>query len=319
MPDQSLRFYVGVTDDEWFAFLTRIRPDEVNFWRPRAKTGFRAIAAGEPFLFKLHHPRNYIVGGGFLVRHSTLPLSFAWETFREKNGAPSYDLLARMIAKHRRGQVDFERDPLIGCTVLTSPFFLPERDWIKVPENFHLNLVRGKRYSTQEPIGARLWAEVQERLSRYDWPLTTITTNDELVADPTRRYGTPQIIQPRLGQGGFRVLVTEAYGRRCAITGERTLPVLQAAHIKPYEDAGPHRLNNGLLLRSDLHILLDRGLITLTNDLKVRVSHRIKEEYENGRDYYAFDTKPLAFRPNRVSDRPSREFLDWHNENVFRD
>jgi putative restriction endonuclease len=40
-------------------------------------------------------------------------------------------------------------------------------------------------------------------------------------------------VQPRLGQGAFRLLVTDAYQRRCAVTGERTLPVLDAAHIRP--------------------------------------------------------------------------------------
>ena len=47
------------------------------------------------------------------------------------------------------------------------------------------------------------------------------------------RYGNPLMVRPRLGQGYFRVLVTETYQRRCALTGEKTLPVLEAAHIKP--------------------------------------------------------------------------------------
>ncbi|MFA5536800.1 MAG: HNH endonuclease, partial [Bacillota bacterium] len=44
-------------------------------------------------------------------------------------------------------------------------------------------------------------------------------------------YGKEQIIKPRIGQGAFKVLITDAYQRRCAITGEKTLPVLEAAHI----------------------------------------------------------------------------------------
>ena len=51
--------------------------------------------------------------------------------------------------------------------------------------------------------------------------------------------------------------MTDAYERRCAVTGEKTLPVLEAAHIRPYALLGPHRVNNGLLLRSDLHKLFD--------------------------------------------------------------
>ena len=47
----------------------------------------------------------------------------------------------------------------------------------------------------------------------------------------TRIYGDPVLVRPRLGQGTFRVLVTDNYRRRCAVTGEKALPVLDAAHI----------------------------------------------------------------------------------------
>lgn len=60
-----MKFYIGVTDDSWFHFLAPKKPDEVNFWRPRDKSTFRAIDQGAPFLFKLHSPNNYIVGGWF--------------------------------------------------------------------------------------------------------------------------------------------------------------------------------------------------------------------------------------------------------------
>jgi putative restriction endonuclease len=113
------------------------------------------------------------------------------------------------------------------------------------------------------------------------------------------------------------VLVTEAYQRCCAITGERTLPVLEAAHIKPYAEQGPHRLANGLLLRSDLHTLFDAGYITVTDELHVEVSRRIREEFENGREYYKHHGGPLTVIPGSESDRPSREFLRWHNEHFL--
>ena len=83
-----------------------------------------------------------------------------------------------------------------------------------------------------------------------------------------------------MGQGAFRVLVTDAYTRRCSVTGERTLPVLEAAHIKPFAVAGPHIISNGLLFRSDVHKLFDTGYLTITSDHKTEVSRRIKEEFE---------------------------------------
>jgi putative restriction endonuclease len=73
------------------------------------------------------------------------------------------------------------------------------------------------------------------------------------------RYGAPTLIRPRLGQGAFRISVTDVYQRRYAITGERTLPILDAAHIQPFADGGEHNITNGLLLRTDIHRLFDLG------------------------------------------------------------
>jgi len=107
-----------------------------------------------------------------------------------------------------------------------------------------------------------------------------------------------------------------AYGRRCTATGERTLPVLQAAHIHPYAVGGPHRVDNGLLLRSDLHTLFDRGYVTVTPEARLEVSSRIREEFENGRDYYALHGREIRL-PTRLELRPLPAVLGWHNENVF--
>ena len=132
------------------------------------------------------------------------------------------------------------------------------------------------------------------------------------------RFGDEYLARSRLGQGAFRVLVTDAYQRRCAVTGERTLPVLEAAHIQPYTRHGPHRISNGILLRSDLHKLFDLGYVTVTPELRLEVSPRLKAEWENGREYYSHHGKELSFRPTEKSNLPSRAFLNWHNENVFK-
>ena len=116
-----------------------------------------------------------------------------------------------------------------------------------------------------------------------------------------------------MGQGAFRVEVTDAYARRCAITGEKTLPALEAGHIKPYAKNGPHEIRNGLLLRSDLHNLFDLGYLTVTLDHRVEVSKRIREEFDNGRHYYALHGQSLAVLPQHEKSRPAPEFLEWHH------
>ena len=58
-----MRFWIGITDSDWFEDLRRLRPDEVNFWKPSAQRR-RAMDPGWPFLFKLYAPRNFIVESG---------------------------------------------------------------------------------------------------------------------------------------------------------------------------------------------------------------------------------------------------------------
>lgn len=115
----------------------------------------------------------------------------------------------------------------------------------------------------------------------------------------------------------FRVLVTDLYQPRCAITRERTLPALEAAHIRPYADGGEHEASNGLLLRRDIHSLFDDGYVTVTPDLRFKVSRRIREEFENGRHYYALDGQEIA-SPSSLIHRPDPEALRWHNTERFK-
>jgi putative restriction endonuclease len=308
-----MKLFVGVTNNEWFEYLATRNPDEVNFWRPRSLLDFRAIPVGAPFLFKLHSPLNYIAGGGYFVRHTFLPLDLAWQAFGENNGVPDFSVFRRRILEHRSAD---ELNQQIGCTILAQPFFFPRDAWIPAPPDWSSNIVSGKSYDTAELTGQSLWQQIRERLGGSDFPIPPgLEAAGEEEQD---RYGEPQLVRPRLGQGAFRVLVTDAYERRCAMTGERTLPALEAAHIQRYSDNGPHRVDNGLLLRSDLHHLFDLGYLTIANDFRIEVSRRIQEEYDNGRDYYALHGRPLAILPSAAEDRPSSRFLDWHRETRFR-
>ena len=301
-----MRFWVGITDRAWFDHLRVRAPEEVNFWQPSARRLAEFLEPGVPFLFKLHAPDDFIVGGGFFVRFSGLPARLAWEAFGEKNGVADYTALRRRIEQYRGAT---KGDPEIGCNVLNGPFFFDEKDWIQIPESWAPNIVRGRTFDTEQTEGLRLWNEVSERLRIGAAPANT--------SEQPARYGAEYLTHARLGQGAFRVLVTEAYERRCAITGERTLPVLEAAHIKPYSETGPHVISNGLLLRSDLHILFDDGYVTVTEDMKVEVSKRIKEEFENGREYYQYRGKRLFKVPDALHEHPSSKFLRWHNEHTF--
>jgi len=305
-------FFVGVTDNNWFRFLAERRPDEVNFWRPSGM-GFQRVPVGAPFLFKLHAPENYIVGGGFFARFIRLPLSLAWDTFGEKNGAASLSEVRRLVLRRRK---DGELNPHIGCIILNEPFFLPEDQWIPAPSDWSKSIVVGKGYSTDSEIGARIWHRVTAALA-VSKLLDSAGQRPLQLAEPEPVYGKAYLRRARLGQGMFRLQVMDAYQHRCAVTGEKALPTLQAAHIKPYADSGPNRTENGLLLRADLHALFDHGYVTVTRDLHVEVSRRIKDEFDNGEEYYPLHGRSLHVLPEDQIERPGREFIDWHNEHVY--
>lgn len=299
-----MQIYIGITDYQWFQFLKERKSEEVNFWKPGSQP-FKALQENDLFLFKLHSPWNYIVGGGYFVKYSLLPTYLAWEAFGEKNGTSSLGELNKAIEKYRSKNNIVVENPQIGCIILTDIFYFDEQDWIPAPENFSKSIVQGKRYYTESEDGLRIFQEVEARLQ------TTPEFNNRV-----ERY-REGVTKHRLGQGAFRVVVTDAYQRRCAITGEKTLPVLEAAHIKPYASEGPHSVNNGLLLKSDFHTLFDSGYITIDEDYRIDVSRRLHEDYGNGRDYYKYHGERLLILPERKIDLPSKEFLRWHNENVF--
>jgi putative restriction endonuclease len=96
----------------------------------------------------------------------------------------------------------------IGCPVLTQAFFKREEEWLPVPESWSRNIVAFKTYSTDSEDGQRLW----------EWAQGAISDPIRGFADDAARFGEPTLIRPRLGQGAFRIIVTDAYERRCAIS-----------------------------------------------------------------------------------------------------
>jgi putative restriction endonuclease len=319
-----MKFWAGVTDTKWYRYLRDRKPEDVNFWQPSGKQQeFKVIDKGAPFLFKLKAPDNAIGGVGFFSTQAFLPISVAWDAFGDRNGCASYSELKSIIDAYRiKSGHAISQNPVIGCLILTNPIFFDHEDWISAPEDWKSAIVQGKSYDDSEVIGARIWSDVQDRLEKAKFfDKGESIPNQMQVVDglsDSPRYREAILSKIRLGQGAFRIMVTEAYEGRCAVTGEHTLPVLEAAHIKPFSADGPNMVSNGLLLRSDLHKLFDAGYVTITPEYRFEVSTRLKEEYNNGKIYNEMNGRRLLVIPGLEHDMPRREFLSWHNENVYR-
>ena len=253
----------------------------------------------------MHAPHHYVVGGGHFAAAIQATPAQAWEWFGEGNGATTFPGFLAGIKQSSAA----EPQP-ITCILLAECFYFPRSKWIPPPVSFHSNIQTGKGYHiADEP---RLWDEVYFRLQNNSFKPGAGEASPMYV-----RQGAPRLVQPRLGQALFRRLVTDAYGRRCAASGERVLPVLEAAHVVPHARGGRPALDIGLLLRTDLHRLFDAGYMTVDPDeRRLIVSRRLKSEFHNGVEYLRLNGTPLAV-PAPGFPAPSRENPAYHAEHVF--
>jgi putative restriction endonuclease len=311
---------MALTDPDWYSFLsTHPHVDEVNFWQPHGGRTFRVLKPGEFFFFKLRAPHKAIAGFGFFERFECLPAWLAWDCFGEMNGAPDFESMIDRIARLRGddGQSIRAGNFEIGCVMISAPVFFAKDEWVSAPTDWaRTGIQQGKTYHLDQGEGRRVLEECLGR-ARMGTRYWNVERSVELVAEGSPRYGSPVLVRPRFGQGLFSMAVRDAYDGACAVTHEHSMPVLEAAHIVPYGRGGEHRVENGLLLRRDLHRLFDRGYVTVTPDYVFRVGDRLRDEFKNGRSYYDLNGRPIVL-PVRELSRPKKALLDWHGNEVFR-
>ena len=303
----QFEYRVAVTLPQW-AHYFREHPlqTEMNFWRPGG-TGTR-VEPGTPWLFLLDYE---IIGCANVEVAYPLPLFKAWEYFETSNGFETREEFFQAIGEIRRRK-GASTDPttVIGCVGLTNPqFFIRPIEFKKFQGDWRFRNT-AKIFNLLTENGAKLWAEVEQRLKSD--PLFTTIDKTMSISMEVRRS---QLV--RLGQGGFRSRVTQAYGARCAVSGERSLPALEAAHIKPFAIVKTHEITNGLLLRADLHKLFDAGYVSVSPDKRFHVSAALRDDYMNGRVYYEFAGVELRDAENPL-ERADPRYLDWHYSTIFK-
>jgi putative restriction endonuclease len=234
-----------------------------------------------------------------------MPVGVAWEAFGVANGVSSYEEMVRRIKDLRHSD---STDDSIGCAVLSGLAILAEDEYIAAPADWKPQTQQGRYEELTVGEGARIWAQL------------TATAPIDSAASALHAPGgraKPTLYLPRRGQGAFRLMVMDAYERRCAITGERTLPVLEAAHIRPFNEIESHDVDNGILLRSDVHRLFDQGYVTVTPDYRFRVSSRIRDQFHNGLVYYDLHERPIRL-PSSTEQQPDPSALEWHSSKIYR-
>jgi putative restriction endonuclease len=307
---------------------------EANFWQP-SPHGFKALAEGEPFLFKTKHPRTYpgldmpgysLVGGGFFEQYFEMPVSAAWAIWGRGNGVESEEELLARVREYRNSKNrPLETDPMLGCVILRNIYFAAPGQEVPQPPNWSPNNVTIEGYVTvgrdRKPDADYVLRafQVLQRNARVDFTWNSDLRQDDLLWDGPK-YGEPVLTRPRMGQGRFRRAVEEAYSYRCAVTGSRTYPSLEAAHIRDFAlDGSVHRVSNALLLRSDVHTLYDRGYLGIDADLRLRVSPELRVHGWNGVEFYQREAAGFTIAvPESPALQPDRDALDWRFRTRFR-
>ncbi len=127
------------------------------------------------------------------------------------------------------------------------------------------------------------------------------------------------LIKQRVNQSFFRSTILSSYNQKCCITGLSIPDFLVASHIVPWRKDEKNRLNphNGLCLNSIHDKAFDKGFITITPDFKIKVSDYFNDFSKDSAvsDFFLkYDNKSIVL-PDRFI--PSKNFLDYHFNNVF--
>jgi putative restriction endonuclease len=301
---------IGTTDQDWFQYLRDLNDDAkllfINFWTP-TPWNFKALNKGDKFYFMLKSPIRKIGGYGVFERYEESLPSEAWDKYLQSNGASSLNELLNRVDKYAgKNSSEYQKGNIdkIGSIILTNPVFFDDSDFFD-PHDF------GFEYSKHI---------VKFKTFEHDFAQTLVQninfTNEEkndyqIISENALIEKESKEQKKRESQSSFREQLLKAYDGKCAISRETSKEVLEACHIQPYINIDSNHIQNGLLLRADLHILFDKGLIHIDENYRIWVSPDLKSKFYdsyNGRQIYL---------PKKESDQPSKTALKHHKESIF--
>lgn len=159
--------------------------------------------------------------------------------------------------------------------------------------------------------------ESEQILARYK----KVAIESELENIPIDIEGKERsaVVKQRVNQNFFRRMVLASYNEKCCITNSNTLEFLTACHIKPWNIDIKNRINpqNGLCMNILYHSAFDQGLFTITENYKVLLSEKLYKRKDPliEKLFVEYNDKDI-FLPQKFL--PDKEFLKYHNDNIFR-
>ena len=195
---------------------------------PVFKIGWTDYAAGYDDLFPCE-----------LFKHE-VKASTHTERIRGPRGAPH---LARFLltVAGQEATLDYKDDEVRGFN---------ERHEIE-PGRLRLTFTNERR-----TVIERVWWNNRPMDSEAVFSRTSVPFEQVVDQSATTVQKRLALIRVRPGQDGFRARLLLVYGR-CCVSGCDVELALEGAHISPFHKEPSNSASNGLLLRSDLHVLFD--------------------------------------------------------------
>ncbi len=283
-----------------------------NFWTLKTKDPDPQLVHVKPGTLVIYVMQegghHIIVGGGYFVSWRELQAKEAWGCFGVRNGQSSYeDFLAEI---ERQG--GNEHSPLMS-TILFGTFIFSRRETLMVPDEFKPDFDNAdSRFilSLNDPLGRYLQRLLRDRRAGLH--------TDEYSSDWRGIYYLAAKQVEHSDIDGFYAAVMAAYDFKCAITGSAAMPLLDVTNIQPCYNNTFQSVQNGILMRCDLHRLFSEGYITLcyqdAESILVKVSKSV--ETVGAKEYMRFDGTKLTL-PQDKDKWPKREYLEWHRNKCF--
>lgn len=181
--------------------------------------------------------------------------------------------------------------------------------------------IKGAQHGSKED--AKVWQEFQSNWEQLTFESQAPISNNVAADAEIETLHFPKgemkeaLVRIRVNQAFFRSAILAAYETACCITGIKLPELLCASHIVPWSVDVQNRTNpqNGLCLNAIHDRAFDKGLITITDDFKVKISPRIKESGSPGVEILTdFDGARIQL-PSHF--QPAREFLHYHQRHIF--
>lgn len=206
-------------------------------------------------------------------------------------GEASWGNILEQVTESRKGDYSYYKDQ---SNYKTTAFQIVQR---------HCSYYSKFRGSEKFLRAGNKTFKLLDNSSRINDNNKDIITKFEPLLLKTEKSKKDVTLPDRKGQEFFRTQLVSAYSNRCCITGEKISELLEAAHIQPYIDKRSNHIQNGLLLRVDLHKLFDNWLMYIDENFIINLSPCVKSKY-----YRNFNGKQISL-PNDENCHPSKEAL----------